>query len=137
MEKRDGMSIIQILVIVLVIFGVGTGIVYLINQERAKTRDAVRMADMARLSAGFFELYATEGSYAPAAAGCAQIGASVSTCTLNQFLPDIASFKDPNGKIYTVTGVPGTASYVVSFTLERAYGAFAAGPHSLTPQGIQ
>lgn len=137
MEKPQGMSIIQILVIVLVLFGVGAGVVFFLNQERAKTRDAVRMADMARLSAAFFELYATEGSYSSAATGCSAVGAPVSTCSLGRFLPDIATFKDPKGSAYVVAGVPGAASYVITFSLEKSYGVFAAGPHSLTPAGIE
>lgn len=128
---------IQVLLIVLLVFLVGTGVFFLIREEQAHTRDAKRMADMARLSAGFFEMFATEGSYASAGIGCPEAGASVASCALSAYVPDIASFQDPTGVAYVVQGVPGEASFVISFTLERTYGVFVAGTHVLTPQGIQ
>lgn len=137
MEKPQGMSMIQILVIVLLVALVGAGVFLVIREERAHARDAKRMADMARLSAAFFELYATEGSYASAASGCATEGTSVATCNLKNFLSDIATFKDPKNITYKVVGVPGEASFVISFTLERSYGKFTTGSHVLTPEGIK
>lgn len=138
MERPKGLSMIQVLILVLVIFAVGAGVFLVIREDRAQTRDAKRMADMARLSAAFFELYSTEGTYATAAeGGCSEQGSSVSTCNLSAYLPDIASFKDPKGGAYTIQGVPGEASFVVLFTLERNYNFYAAGNHVLTPQGIQ
>jgi len=138
MGKPQGLSMIQILILALVVFALGAGVFLVIREERAQTRDAKRMADMARLSAAFFEQYLTEGSYATAAeGGCSEEGSSVATCNLAAYLPDIASFKDPKGGAYTVQGVPGEASFVVLFTLERNYNYYAAGSHVLTPQGIQ
>jgi len=138
MGKPKGLSMIQILILVLVVFAVGSGVFLVIREERAQTRDAKRMADMARLSAAFFEMYATDGSYAAAAeGGCSEQGSSVATCNLGQYLPDISSFKDPQGGAYVVQGVPGEGSYVVLFSLERNYNFYPAGTHALTPQGIQ
>jgi len=138
MAKPKGLSMIQILILVLIIFAVGAGVFLVIREERAQTRDAKRMADMARLSAAFFELYATDGSYfAATEGGCAEEGVSVATCNLSAYLPDISTFKDPKGGAYPVQGVPGEATFVVLFTLERPYNFYAAGTHALTPQGIQ
>ncbi|MFA5030694.1 MAG: hypothetical protein WC495_03835 [Patescibacteria group bacterium] len=138
MGKPQGLSMIQVLILALVVFALGAGVFLVIREERAQTRDAKRMADMARLSAAFFELYSTEGSYATAAeGGCTEQGSSVSTCNLAAYLPDIASFKDPKGGAYIIQGVPGEASFVVLFTLERSYNFYVAGNHALTPQGIQ
>ena len=128
---------IGILFVVLLVFVVGAGMFVLVREERARTRDAKRMADMARLSSAFFELYATEGTYASAAVGCGNQGASVASCALASYLPDIGGFKDPSGKPYVVSGIPGAASFVVTFVLERNYDTFSAGQHALTPEGIQ
>jgi type II secretory pathway pseudopilin PulG len=137
MERPSGISMIQVLIIILIIAVLGAGIFMLVRQERAQTRDAKRMADMARLSAAFFEMYATEGSYTPAATGCATEGSSPATCALTKYFPDITTLKDPGGSSYKVIGVPGEASYVVSFRLERSYGTYVAGTHALTPEGIK
>jgi hypothetical protein len=137
MEKPRGLSMIQILVLVSVILLVGAGVFVMVRSERSKGRDAKRMADMARLSAAFFELYATEGSYETAALGCGEVGASVASCNLTSYLPDISAFSDPQGGQYIVQGVPGEASYVVLFSLENSYSKYPAGQHALTQDGIQ
>lgn len=138
MEKPKGLSMIQVLVLLLIVLVVGAGVFLFVREERSKARDAKRMADMARLSAGFFELYATEGSFTSAALnGCSQEGVSVATCNLSPYISDISSFKDPQGTSYIVQGVPGEASFVVVFNLEREYSSFRAGQHVLTPDGIQ
>lgn len=105
--------------------------------ERARTRDAVRIADMTRVAAAFAILHAQQASYASAAEGCSAVGDLVSACTLDTGVVGLGSLKDPSKYTYTVTRVPDRDDFAVSFHLERRYGSLAAGTHSLTKAGIQ
>ena len=110
----------------------------MINNEKAKTRDARRLSDMARIQAAFEFLYNDTASYVGAAKdGCNAKGALVSQCNLKTYLPSIASFKDPGKYRYSISTVPSDESYAVTFTLEKSYGTLGAGTHILTPQGIK
>lgn len=109
-----------------------------IGTERAKARDAQRVADMARLQVGFLLLYNRTSSYAGAAEnGCAQPNAPVRTCNLKQDFSGIATVRDPRGGDYLVTKVPDASNYEISFSLEKGTSSLAAGKHVLTPAGIR
>lgn len=109
----------------------------LLSMERARTRDAQRLADMTRLASGFALLYAEKASYADAATGCAKIGVAANTCTLTDVLPGLDGLKDPGRFDYTVSKVPDRDNFGIRFRLERRYGTLAAGAHTLTKNGIQ
>ncbi len=109
----------------------------LLSNERARTRDALRIADMTRLASGFALLYAQQATYAPAAVGCGSVGSLASVCTLTAALGDISTLKDPGRFRYTVSQVPNRDNFAISFRLERRYGPWFAGPHFLTKAGIQ
>lgn len=106
-------------------------------RQQAGTRDAVRIADMARLEAAFTVLSYETGSYSAAAAGCGQVGATVDTCALARYLPTIAALKDPGGHGYVVTELPSENRFAVRFTLERGWRGLAKGDHTLSPDGIR
>jgi hypothetical protein len=123
----------SLVVIVVLYFGVR-----LVGQERAKARDAQRVADMTRLQVGFLLLFNRTSSYAEAATnGCSTVNAPVRTCNLSQDLPSIASYRDPRGGDYRVTKVPDATTYQVSFMLEQGTTGLAKGAHVLTPAGIK
>jgi type II secretory pathway pseudopilin PulG len=132
-----GLSLIE-LIVILGLFGlvVFLGVV-LLGNERAKTRDAGRLADMTRVQSAFQILYFEKASYAPAAEGCSAVGNDIASCGLERYLPGIGSLKDPGRFSYTIASVPDDGGYAVEFTLERAYGTLAAGKHRLTKAGIQ
>ncbi len=112
--------------------------VRLISAERAKARDAQRVADMARLQVGFLLLYNRTASYAGAAQnGCGAVNVPVRTCNLAQDFPSISSLRDPRGGDYLVSKVPDATTYEVRFTLEHGATGLAAGLHTLTPAGIR
>lgn len=135
---RRGLTLIRLLVWILIVAGVLAVIFLFVAREQARARDAVRVADMARLAAAFELLRADRASYADAATnGCSQVGAGVSTCNLSHYLPTISSFRDPKGGAYVVTEVPSKDGYAVSFTLERGYRELQKGSHLLTPSGIR
>ena len=119
--------------LLVVFFGLRT-----IGAERAKARDAQRVADMARLQVGFLLLFNRTSSYAGAAQnGCDQVNAPVRTCNLKQDFAAIATLQDPRGGDYVVTKVPDASTYEIRFTLERGVSGLAAGTHVLTPAGIK
>ncbi|MFA5069876.1 MAG: prepilin-type N-terminal cleavage/methylation domain-containing protein [Patescibacteria group bacterium] len=120
------------LVLVLIVFGVA-----LISSERAKVRDARRMADLTQVRFGFEVLFQEKNSYAEAAAGCSQVGNLVSACSLGAYLADIASIKDPGRSRYQVTVVPNEENYEVTFFLEKGYDSLKKGKHTLSAVGIR
>lgn len=123
----------SLLVLAVLFFGVR-----LVGAERAKARDAQRVADMARLQVGFLLLFNRTSSYAGAAqSGCDAVKKPVRSCNLVQDVPSIASFRDPRGGDYLVTKVPDATTYQITFTLEQGTTGLAKGNHTLSPAGIQ
>ncbi|MFA6098835.1 MAG: hypothetical protein WCV50_03605 [Patescibacteria group bacterium] len=135
--NKKGVSLIQILVLIIV-FGVliGGGFV-LLNQEKAKTRDARRLSDIARLQAAFEFLYKDTASYAGAAeGGCDQLNMLASQCNLKNYVNNVSQFTDPGQSSYLVTKVPAEDGYEITFNLEKNYGSLKSGKHTLSPEGI-
>jgi len=137
-NNQKGVSLVTILIFVIV-FGllIGGGFL-LLNEERAKTRDAKRLADMARIQAAFEFLYNDTASYTLAAqGGCGQKNSLVSQCNLKQYLSSITQFRDPGKYEYSVNQVPSEESYEITFYLEKSYNDLKAGKHTLSPAGIR
>ncbi len=135
--RQSGLSLIE-LIIILGLFSVIVFLgVVLLGNERAKTRDAQRLADMTRVQAAFQLLYFEKASYKEAAAGCDAVGDDVSACGLERYLPGIGTLDDPGRFSYTVASIPDDGGYAIEFTLERQYGTLAPGKHRLTKAGVQ
>jgi len=135
---QQGSALVRIVIIVIIFCLLVGGGFFLINSEKAKTRDARRLSDMARIQAAFEFLFNDTASYAGAAKdGCDAKGDLASQCNLKTYLSSIASFKDPGKYRYSMSTVPSDEAYAVSFTLEKSYGTLNAGTHVLTPQGIK
>lgn len=135
--KQKGFSLPETLIIgaVIVLIGVlGTG---MFATERARLRDAKRMADITRLAGGFAVLYAQTGSYTGAAAGCSKVGSNAASCTLPSLLGGNDQLQDPSKYSYTVQRVPDQLDFGIRFTLERSYGSLTAGAHILSKQGVR
>lgn len=136
--QRKGISMVSIVLVGLAFLAVVFAGLRVVGAERAKARDAQRMADMARLQVGFLLLFNRTSSYAGAAQnGCATVNVPVRTCNLVQDVQGIATLRDPQTTDYLVTKVPDASTYEISFTLERGTSTFAAGKHTLTPDGIR
>ncbi|USN53723.1 MAG: hypothetical protein H6760_00955 [Candidatus Nomurabacteria bacterium] len=135
--KQKGLGLIE-LIIIIGLFGllIVLGVIMLGN-ERARTRDSQRLADMTRVQAAFQLLYYTQASYAEAADGCDEVGTAVAACGLDRYLNGIGTLQDPGSFSYRIAKVPDEHGYAVEFTLERGYGTLAPGSHFLTEQGIQ
>lgn len=135
--KQDGLSVARLLIVIALVCVVIGGGFLLLNNEKAKTRDAKRVSDMTRVQAAFELLFSSTASYAGAADnGCSQVGSLVSQCNLTTFIPAISQLKDPGKFSYKISQVPTDENYVVTFYLEKQYGAFKAGKHTVSPAGI-
>jgi len=114
------------------------GAFLMLNNEKAKTRDAKRLSDISRLQAAFQLLYNETASYQQASqGGCDQVGVLVSTCNLANYIPTIAQVKDPGRYSYRVTRVPSQEGFEITFNLEKSYGSLVAGKHTLSQSGIK
>ena len=136
-HHQKGIALVKLL-IVIVIFGAVIGVMFLLlNNEKAKTRDAKRLSDISRLQAAFELLYNDTASYEQAAqSGCNQINVLVSQCNLTNYIPSINQFKDPSQHQYVVSKVPSEDGYEITFYLEKDYYGLKAGKHTLSPLGI-
>lgn len=132
-----GIALLTLVLVVGVIVVSGAVSALMILQQQAQTRDAIRIADMARLEAAFALLSFETSSYAQAAQGCAQAGSLVSTCSLARYLPTVGNIKDPGKHTYVISTVPDDSTFGVTFTLERGIAEYAKGSHTLSPQGIR
>ena len=136
--NQKGAGLITILIIVIVFGAILGGGFLLLNNERSKTRDAKRMADMARIQAAFELLYNDTASYELASSGgCDSAGSLASQCNLSKYIPTIANIKDPGKYTYQVSVVPTEDNFEIRFTLENSYESYLAGVHSLSPSGIK
>lgn len=134
---RPGLSSIG-----LTIVGGFLGLILLVDgwvllRQQATVRDAMRLADMARLEAAFALLSYETGSFAAAAQGCGQAGVTVDTCALAKYLPTIATVTDPGAGAYVVTQVPTDNQFAVEFRLERGLRGLARGTHTLSDAGLR
>ena len=109
----------------------------ILSAERARTRDAKRIADMTRLSAGLALMYGQQATYADAAAGCPTVGSDATKCTLTEVMTGLESVKDPARFAYTISRVPDRDDFGIKFRLERSYGTLKAGDHVLTKAGVR
>lgn len=137
MKNEQGFSLKELiiftgLILVVIIFGV-----LLLNQERQRTRDAVRMADLTQVRFGFEVLFNEKNSYAEAASGCSQINNLVSSCNLSPYLANLSQIKDPGRYSYKITKVPTEKDFEVTFTLEKGYRGLAKGRHTLSAEGFK
>ncbi|MDD5040085.1 MAG: hypothetical protein PHY34_02960 [Patescibacteria group bacterium] len=136
--SQKGISLPAIIIIAGVFCIVIGGAFFLINNERAKARDAMRLSDMARVQAAFELLFSDTASYEGAAeSGCNTKGMVVSQCNLGTYISSIAEIKDPGKYRYTVSEVPAADKYGVTFQLEKEYQDLSAGKHVLSPSGIR
>ncbi|MFH1207288.1 MAG: hypothetical protein V1668_01640 [Patescibacteria group bacterium] len=137
-DNQKGLSALLIIIVVIIFCAVIGGAFLLLNEEKAKSRDAKRMSDMARIQAAFELNFADTSSYAAAAQiGCDKAGMLVSQCSLQAYIPTIGQMKDPGEYQYQVVSVPTNDGYGISFTLEKSYENFPAGRHLLTQDGIK
>ncbi len=137
MKQRPAFTLTEFLITGAVVALLAVAGTLFIGIERARNRDAKRIADMTNYAAGFAVLYAQKASYADAAKQCGKKGMVATTCALPTLTGLEDELQDPGRYTYIVSRVPDAENYGIQFYLERAYGSLAAGPHTLSKDGIQ
>lgn len=147
--NKKGFTLIELLVVIAIIGLLSTLAVVSLNNARAKSRDAKRIADVKQVQTAL-ELYYNENNGYPVQGTSGTIEGS--TALLTGFMAVVPSAPDPadgtctdaqNTYTYqSITNVPGAcstapcASYRLQFCLGGATGELAAGVKCATPAGI-
>ncbi|MFH1427726.1 MAG: prepilin-type N-terminal cleavage/methylation domain-containing protein [Patescibacteria group bacterium] len=136
MKKNKGFTLIELLVVIAIIGLLSTLAVVSLNNARAKSRDAKRIADVKQLQTAL-ELCFNEGNAYPTAAAT-RLLVTTDTCgtlTMASFINPVPANPTPGGTAYSYTSAAG-ATYSLTFTLEGQTGTLAAGLHTATEAGI-
>lgn len=137
MKQKPGFTLTEFLIIGAIIALLAVGGTLLLGMERARARDAKRIADITNYAAGFAVLYAQQASYADAAAKCPTRNMVATSCGLPALTTLENNLKDPGRYSYRVSRVPDAENFGLTFHLERAYGGLTAGDHTLSKDGIK
>jgi prepilin-type N-terminal cleavage/methylation domain-containing protein len=152
-KNKAGFTLIELLVVIAIIGLLASVVLLALNGARAKARDAKRLADM-RQMASAMELYFNDiNSYptqnGPALLAAGGIGQPNIVPNYIGLMPTAPAPADGscsgvvnggNGYyMYNNASVsyPLTNTYSITFCLGATTGGYPAGPHTLTPAGIQ
>ncbi|HLD31003.1 MAG TPA: prepilin-type N-terminal cleavage/methylation domain-containing protein [Patescibacteria group bacterium] len=153
LKNKKGFTLIEILVVVAIVGLLAVLAVVALNSARKNARDIERVGSMKQVQVEMERVFSENNSYE--LSGCTTSGVAVSSCTtpLSNYLPGIASIKDPvasktclveNGvcvdKVpcdYTVAVDPNNSDYKFCFYTEGEVGNLTQGMHYISPLGIQ
>jgi len=137
MKNQKGLSLIELLLFAALIALLLVLGVLLVNNERAKTRDAVRLADITQFRYAFEVMFFEKNSYQEASTGCSKINDLASQCSLTKYLPEVAKIADPGKFSYKISQIPSDQNFEITFYLEKGYNGLKAGKHTLSKDGIK
>jgi prepilin-type N-terminal cleavage/methylation domain-containing protein len=150
-KKQKGFTLIELLVVIAIIGLLASVVLLALNSARAKSRDAKRLADL-RQVASALELYFNDNSSYPTAAAGAFTGTTWGQpSVVPGFIGLIPTAPTPADGTCGSTATNGsntyywyannasaqTNGYQITFCLGAQTGGYSAGPHTLTPSGIQ
>ena len=161
MKQRKGFTLIELLVVIAIIGILSTLAVVALNNARAKSRDAKRVADIKQIQTAMELRFADLDGY-PVGAGivlgstgtpasdltCLDgstagfvIAADCGDASATVYMGQVPPNPGPNGTAYTYTAVAGTNgqadSYTLTFTLEGQTGGLPLGLRTASQGGIQ
>lgn len=148
-----GFTLIELLVVIAIIGLLSTLAVVSLNNARAKSRDAKRVADMKQVASAL-ELYYGDNNGYPVVAAATNIGegTALTLSSAGFAAAGVAPVymgavpKDPTSTqhyAYTSKDAAGAActtapcaSYGIAFTLEGTTAGLASGAHTVSPTGV-
>ena len=138
-KEKKGFTLIELLVVVAIIGLLATLSIVALNNARARSRDARRVADVKQIQTAL-ELYYNDQGYYPSAVPTSgtQI-ASGTTVYMNQVPtpPQPADGSCTAATAYTYATTDNKITYTIAYCLGNATGGIAAGVGAATPAGIK
>ncbi len=139
-KAKQGFTLIELLVVIAIIGLLSTLSIVALNQARARSRDARRIADIKQIQTALEMYYNDHNQYPP------NINSPIGSST-NPYLAIVPTAPKPfdgtctdgdNTYTYTPTnmGDATNASYTLSYCLGNATGGVKAGANVATPAGI-
>ena len=138
-KNRRGFTLIELLVVVAIIGLLSTLSIVALNNARARSRDARRVADVKQIQTAL-ELYFNDNSkYPTAPLGTSIVNPSASSTI---YMAQVPTPPDPDDGSCTATNAytytnPSSGTYTLAYCLGSATGGISAGAHTATPGGIQ
>jgi len=140
--NKKGFTLIELLVVIAIIGLLSTLAVVSLNNARAKSRDAKRIADVKQVQTAL-ELYYNDCNQYPATLQTSANNCTSST-TLATFMASIPTAPTPNDpgcsvaqNNYTYVSNSPYSTYTLTFCLGGQTGELGAGPKTASPSGIQ
>jgi type II secretion system protein G len=150
-KTPSGFTLIELLVVIAIIGLLASVVLLALNGARAKSRDAKRVADIRQMATAM-ELYFNDNySYPTAGAGVLSAAGIGQPNLMPNYIGKMPVAPTPadstscqgatnggNGYyMYANNTTNTTSNYIITFCLGAATGSYSAGPHTLTPSGIQ
>lgn len=151
-KNEKGFTLIELLVVIAIIGLLASVVLLALNSARAKSRDAKRLADMRQIASAM-ELYFNDVNYYPTRTGSNASGSftdgTLAASLTPKYIGLLPAAPTPQDGSCTATGYASNeyywlgasvntgTSYTLTFCLGGLTGGYSAGPHTLTPAGIQ
>lgn len=149
MTQRKGFTLIELLVVIAIIGILSTLAVVALNNARAKSRDAKRVADVKQVQTALELYFADQNGYPDEAtvitlgdanndtlSSGAGFAADVSGTTYMGQVPSAPTPPAGNTYSYESNATSSSSDYSIAFTLEGTTGGLSAGLNCATPSGI-
>ena len=164
-KNKSGFTLIELLVVIAIIGLLASVVLLALNSARSKSRDAKRLADVRQIASAMELFFNDNASYptntyavatynkldiGPTSGGAAGSTVGTGSKLVPNYIGLIPSAPLPNDPPCGATGqgsneydyagensVLSSSAYTLTFCLGAATGGYVAGPHTLTPAGIQ